>query len=556
MLTRLYVSNYALIHELEIEFRPGVTIITGETGAGKSILLGALSLILGERADSHAVRNPESKVVVEASFDIAAYALQPYFEENGIDDWGNECVVRREISATGRSRSFVNDSPVSLSILKDLASRLVDIHSQHSNMLLSKPAFQLSILDSIARNKEVASQYHHEYICYNQLQKQLLDTKSKLEKSKAEEDYIQFQLRQLQELKLTENEDIELENLQKRLSNISDIKQNLWAIHSALNANDNSILEQLSDIAHRIQITEPNLTEIEGMSERMDGIVVELKDMAQTISYVDDQLVDDPQELESVESRLNDIYQLERKHHVQSVNELLSIQEQFQHQLALINHSADQISEIESQIAKKRTLLTKLAQSLTESRKKAAQVFITQIMPLAQALGMKNLAFDIHFQTTDFMPSGVDAVEFLFAFNKNQSLMPVKDTASGGELSRLMLGIKAITARTMNLPTIIFDEVDTGVSGDIANKIGEMMSEMSGRIQVIAITHLPQVAAHANAHLMVYKTDNEHSTITQVKTLDEQEHVLEIARMLSGKNVNQAAIENAKSLIGQKKYDR
>lgn len=556
MLTRLYVSNYALIHELEIEFRPGVTIITGETGAGKSILLGALSLILGERADSHAVRNPESKVVVEASFDIAAYALQPYFEENGIDDWGNECVVRREISATGRSRSFVNDSPVSLSILKDLASRLVDIHSQHSNMLLSKPAFQLSILDSIARNKEVASQYHHEYICYNQLQKQLLDTKSKLEKSKAEEDYIQFQLRQLQELKLTENEDIELENLQKRLSNISDIKQNLWAIHSALNANDNSILEQLSDIAHRIQITEPNLTEIEGMSERMDGIVVELKDMAQTISYVDDQLVDDPQELESVESRLNDIYQLERKHHVQSVNELLSIQEQFQHQLALINHSADQISEIETQIAKKRTLLTKLAQSLTESRKKAAQVFITQIMPLAQALGMKNLAFDIHFQTTDFMPSGVDEVEFLFAFNKNQSLMPVKDTASGGELSRLMLGIKAITARTMNLPTIIFDEVDTGVSGDIANKIGEMMSEMSGRIQVIAITHLPQVAAHANAHLMVYKTDNEHSTITQVKTLDEQEHVLEIARMLSGKNVNQAAIENAKSLIGQKKYDR
>ena len=405
MLTRLYVSNYALIHELEIEFRPGVTIITGETGAGKSILLGALSLILGERADSHAVRNPESKVVVEASFDIAAYALQPYFEENGIDDWGNECVVRREISATGRSRSFVNDSPVSLSILKDLASRLVDIHSQHSNMLLSKPAFQLSILDSIARNKEVASQYHHEYICYNQLQKQLLDTKSKLEKSKAEEDYIQFQLRQLQELKLTENEDIELENLQKRLSNISDIKQNLWAIHSALNANDNSILEQLSDIAHRIQITEPNLTEIEGMSERMDGIVVELKDMAQTISYVDDQLVDDPQELESVESRLNDIYQLERKHHVQSVNELLSIQEQFQHQLALINHSADQISEIETQIAMKRTLLTKLAQSLTESRKKAAQVFITQIMPLAQALGMKNLAFDIHFQTTDFTPS-------------------------------------------------------------------------------------------------------------------------------------------------------
>lgn len=553
MLTRLYISNYALIHELEIELRDGVTIITGETGAGKSIILGALSLILGERADTRSMRNADQKVVVEASFDIANYNLQNYFSVNEIDDWGNECIIRREISASGRSRGFINDTPVSLSTLKDLASRLVDIHSQHSNMLLSKQNFQLSILDSIAGNKEVATKYHEEYICYNQLQKLLLDTKSDFEKNRAEEDYIQFQLQQLQELKLTEDEDVELENLYKRLSNISDIKQNLWTITSTLNGDDNSVLEHLSTVAHSIADTERNLSEIEGMTSRIDNIVVELKDIAQTISYVDDQLVDDPHQLEAVESRLNAIYNLQRKHNVNSVNELLEIQHQYEHQLSLINHSADHIAEIENQLKAKQEHLTELAASLTESRRKAAQVFITQMLPLAHALGMKNLSFDIRLQPVAFSPTGADAVEFLCAFNKNQNLMPVKDTASGGELSRLMLAIKAITARTMNLPTIIFDEVDTGVSGDIANKIGEMMSEISTRIQVIAITHLPQVAAHGDTHLLVYKTDNEQSTLTQVKRLNEEQHILEIARMLSGKDVNQAAIENAKSLIETKK---
>lgn len=550
MLTRLHISNYALIDELEIKFDNGLTIITGETGAGKSIILGALSLILGERAEARSVRNPEKKVVVEASFDISAYALEGFFAENEIDFWEEECIVRREISATGRSRAFVNDTPVTISVLKDLTSRLVDIHSQHSNMLLSKPAFQLSVLDSIADNKEVASKYNVEYVCYKKLQEQLLEKQNEYEKSRAEEDYIRFQLNQFADLKLTENEDVELENLQKKLSNVSEIKQNLWQISSTLNGEENSILEQLKVVAQRIQSTERNLSEIEGMGERVQSALVELKDIAQSVSYVDDQLVDDPRQLEEVEMRLNSIYELERKHNAASVNELLAIQHKFENQLSLIDNSENQIAEIEAKLKTQKAKVKELALALSETRKNAAQLFVADLQPLAQALGMRNLAFDIKFTAIDYTANGADAVEFLFAFNKNQTLLPVKDTASGGEISRLMLCIKSIIARSMSLPTIIFDEVDTGVSGDVANKIGEMMGEICKRIQVLAITHLPQVAAHAHHHLMVYKADDENSTLTHVKALNEEEHVLEIARMLSGKDVNQAAIENAKSLIG------
>lgn len=550
MLTRLHISNYALIDELEIKFDNGLTIITGETGAGKSIILGALSLILGERADARSVRNAEKKVVVEASFDISAYALEGFFAENEIDFWEEECIVRREISATGRSRAFVNDTPVTISVLKDLTSRLVDIHSQHSNMLLSKPAFQLSVLDSIADNKEVVSKYNVEYVCYKKLQEQLLEKQNEYEKSRAEEDYIRFQLNQFADLKLTENEDIELENLQKKLSNVSEIKQNLWQISSTLNGEENSILEQLKVVAQRIQSTERNLSEIEGMGERVLSALVELKDIAQSVSYVDDQLVDDPRQLEEVEMRLNSIYELERKHNAASVNELLAIQHKFENQLSLIDNSENQIAEIEAKLKTQKAKVKELALTLSETRKKAAQLFVADLQPLAQTLGMRNLAFDIKFTATDYTANGADAVGFLFAFNKNQTLLPVKDTASGGEISRLMLCIKSIIARSMSLPTIIFDEVDTGVSGDVANKIGEMMGEICKRIQVLAITHLPQVAAHAHHHLMVYKADDENSTLTHVKALNEEEHVLEIARMLSGKDVNQAAIENAKSLIG------
>lgn len=550
MLTRLHISNYALIDELEIKFDNGLTIITGETGAGKSIILGALSLILGERAEARSVRNPEKKVVVEASFDISAYALEGFFAENEIDFWEEECIVRREISATGRSRAFVNDTPVTISVLKDLTSRLVDIHSQHSNMLLSKPAFQLSVLDSIVDNKEVVSKYNVEYVCYKKLQEQLLEKQNEYEKSRAEEDYIRFQLNQFADLKLTENEDVELENLQKKLSNVSEIKQNLWQISSTLNGEENSILEQLKVVAQRIQSTERNLSEIEGMGERVQSALVELKDIAQSVSYVDDQLVDDPRQLEEVEMRLNSIYELERKHNAASVNELLAIQHKFENQLSLIDNSENQIAEIEAKLKTQKAKVKELALALSETRKKAAQLFVADLQPLAQTLGMRNLAFDIKFTATDYTANGADAVGFLFAFNKNQTLLPVKDTASGGEISRLMLCIKSIIARSMSLPTIIFDEVDTGVSGDVANKIGEMMGEICKRIQVLAITHLPQVAAHAHHHLMVYKADDENSTLTHVKALNEEEHVLEIARMLSGKDVNQAAIENAKSLIG------
>lgn len=552
MLSQLYISNYALIDELEIKFDDGLTIITGETGAGKSIILGALSLILGERGDVRTVRNPKEKVVVEATFDIAAYDLNSFFTGNGVDDWGNECVVRREISATGRTRAFVNDTPVNVSVLKELTSRLVDIHSQHSNMLLSKSQFQLSVLDSIADDKELASEYKVEYTCYKDLQKQLAELRRAFENSKAEEDYLRFQLAQFNDLKLAENEDTELENLQKKLSNVSDIKQNLWLISSALNGEENSILEQLKAVAQRVGNTERSLSEIEGMGERIRAILVDLKDIAQSVSYADDQLVDDPQRLEIVETRLNSIYELERKHSVASVNELLEVQHKLETQLSYVDNSENVIAETEAKLASQGAKLAILADALSAKRKSAARHFIEELMPLAQSLGMKNLAFDIKFTAVDFTDNGTDAAEFLTAFNKNQKLLPVKDTASGGEISRLMLCIKSIIARSMSLPTIIFDEVDTGVSGDVANKIGEMMKEMCTRIQVLTITHLPQVAAHAHHHMMVYKADDDTTTLTHVKTLNTEEHVMEIARMLSGKDVNQAAIENAKSLIGIK----
>lgn len=550
MLTRLYISNYALIDELEIKFEDGLTIITGETGAGKSIILGALSLILGERGDARTARNPKGKVIVEATFDISAYALKCFFSENGVDDWGDECVVRREISATGRTRAFVNDTPVNISLLKELTSRLVDIHSQHSNMLLSKPQFQLSVLDSIADDKDQLSEYYVEYICYKNLQKQLAQQRKAFANSKAEEDYLRFQFNQISELKLVENEDDELENLQKKLSNVSDIKQNLWQITSALNGEENSILEQLKVVSQYINATERNLSEIKGMGDRLDSILVELKDIALSVSYADDQLVDDPIQLETVESRLNSIYELERKHSVTSVNELLGLQHKFEAQLSLIDNSENLISDTEAKLASQKTKLAKLADSLSAKRKAAARKFIADLKPLAQSLGMKNLAFDIKFTEVEFSESGIDAVEFLSAFNKNQELLPVKDTASGGEISRLMLCIKSIIAHSMSLPTIIFDEIDTGVSGDVANKIGEMMKEMCSRIQVLAITHLPQVAAHAHHHMKVFKADDATTTLTHVKALNTQEHVMEVARMLSGKDINQAAIENAKILIG------
>lgn len=549
MIKQLHISNYALIDKLNIGFDDGLTIITGETGAGKSIILGALSLILGERADTKSIRDTSAKTIVEATFDISGYGLEPFFKENDIDWDEHECLVRRELSPSGRSRAFINDSPVSVNVLRELSTRLLDIHSQHSNMLLSRRAFQLSILDSIAQNGPLLEQYHQAYQAYCDAVKKLTETQNAMEQLRRDEDYIRFQLTQLQEMQLQADEDHQLEALQNKLSNISSIKEALWTVENELNGEDNSVLDRLSVIAQRLEEAESHLSDVEGMHGRVRSSLIELKDIAHSVSSIIETLNDDPAELARVDARLNDIYSLERKHNAQDVNQLIDIQHDYERRLSEIEHNDDIIEELKTVVKNNRDAAMDLASQLSHRRHEAANRFGKEFLSLATPLGMKNIALDVAFDTTDLTASGTDSVEFMMAFNKNQRLMPVKDTASGGEISRVMLCIKAIIARHMQLPSIIFDEVDTGVSGDVANMIGEMMANIAQSIQVIAITHLPQVAANGDHHLRVYKADNELETLTRVESLNQQEHVMEIARMLSGKDLNQAAIENAKSLI-------
>lgn len=549
MITQLHISNYALIDSLDIRFADGLTIITGETGAGKSIILGALSLILGERADSKAIRDTSSKTIVEATFDISGYRLEGFFQENDIDWDEHECLLRRELSPNGRSRAFINDTPVALTVLRELGTRLLDIHSQHSNMLLSQPYFQLSILDNIAGNGSLLEDYRKAYQDYREALQLLDETQQAMEQLRRNEDYIRYQLDQLREMQLQPDEDQSLEALQSKLSNITELKEALWSVETVLNSEENSILERLSTIAQRLQDAERNLTEVEGMSDRVNTALIDLKDIARCVGAIMDTLNDDPAELARVEERLNSIYTLQRKHNVQCVNQLIDIQHDYERQLGEIEHNDDIIEELKERVQAAHAAASHIASQLSIKRRDAARRLNMELLALATPLGMKNIAFDVAFNKTDITATGTDNVEFMMAFNKNQQPMPVKDTASGGEISRVMLCVKTIIAQHMQLPSIIFDEVDTGVSGDIANMIGEMMSDIARSIQVIAITHLPQVAAHGDHHLRVFKTDTDTETLTQVQPLDEQEHIMEIARMLSGKGMNQAAIDNAKSLI-------
>ena len=556
MIKQLHISNYALIDKLDIGFDDGLTIITGETGAGKSIILGALSLILGERADNKAIRDTASKTVVEATFDIGNYPLEQFFKDNDIDWDERECLIRRELSPTGRSRAFINDTPVAVTVLRELSTRLLDIHSQHSNMLLSQPAFQLSILDSIACNGELLALYRDAYQQFRDAAKRLDETQRAMEQLRRNEDYIRFQLEQLQSMQLQPDEDQQLEALQSKLSNVTELKEALWSVENELNSDENGILERLTAVAQRLEEAEQHLNDVEGMATRVRTALIDLKDIAQSAASVMDTLNDDPAELARVDERLNSIYSLQRKHNARDVNELISIQQDYERQLGEIEHNDDIIEELKARVEDSRALATEIAGQLSSKRRDAAIRFGKELLSLATPLGMKNIAFDVNFTPTDLTGSGTDDVEFMMAFNKNQRLMPVKDTASGGERSRVMLCIKTITARHIQLPSIIFDEVDTGVSGDTANMIGEMMADIAKSIQVLAITHLPQVAANGDHHLRVFKFDTDTETLTRVEHLDEQEHVMEIARMLSGKGLNDAAIENAKSLINHKHKER
>ncbi len=550
MLTHLSIVNYALIDSLEIDFKQGLTIITGETGAGKSIILGALSLILGERADLKVIRHTEAKSIIEATFDIRKYeGINCYLFQNDIESFGTECILRREISANGRSRAFINDCPVTLSIMRDVTLNLIDIHSQHSNLMLGNEDYQMQIIDSVSANEQLRKDYQEIYNKYKSIKDKLAKLKNEYERNKQDEDYIRFQLTQIADLKLQENEDEELEQEQIRLSNVDAVKQCLWSVTSGIQDDDNSVLSILSGVSRDISKIENVEVGIKDVSDRLHSTIIELKDIVGTVNSLQDTYVDNPIELERINERLNIIYSLENKHKVSSVNELIELQHQYESKLSLIDNSDEEIKRLEKELIENEVLALNVAHNLTETRKIGVKEFKQNLESMALSLGLKNLRFDVAFETTKLNHSGVDKIKFLFAFNKQQQLMTIENTASGGELSRVMLCIKAIVAQNMQLPTIIFDEVDTGVSGEIAHKMGEVMTIMSQNIQVIAITHLPQIAVRGNYHFKVYKEDNDECTYTSMKELNKEERVNEIARMLSGKKIDDAAIYNAKSLL-------
>lgn len=554
MIHTLHISNYALIDNIDITLHSGLNILTGETGAGKSIILGALSLLLGGRCDTKAVRNHEVKSVIEATFSAAGYpALEEFCNTNEID-WDSDTVIlRREIAPNGRSRAFVNDCPVNLTLLQTAALHLIDIHSQHQNLLLASPPYQLRVIDSLAGNGERLESFTAAYNSYRQAVRRFKQERKALEQAKDDEEFLRFQYKRLKDAELKAGELEDLEHERELLVNMADVKTSLASVTANLSEGDENIdqlLRQTIDEAERLTDL---LEDADTLAERLRTLRVELQDIAETFSEYDRQLAGDPQRLEEVEERLNLLYDLLRRHKVETVDELIAIRDGMKQRLTGIDLGDEtlQALELAAKRAKKEAL--EIAAGISKSRHEEAERFAKILKERALPLGMKNLQCEITVRDTELSATGIDHVEFLFAFNKNQPLLPVGNTASGGEISRLMLSIKSIVADKMQLPSIIFDEVDTGVSGDVADKMGELMRQIAANIQVIAITHLPQVASKGHSHYKVFKEDTEHATVTRIKELDQEERVKELAVMLSGSSVNDAALANARSLLNQNK---
>lgn len=551
MIESLHISNYALIDKIDIDFHVGLNIITGETGAGKSIILGALSLILGERADTKVVRDNQKKSVIEAIFSARGYkTLEQYCSENEID-WDNEqCILRREITPNGRSRAFVNDTPVSLTQLQFIAQQLVDIHSQHQNQLLSSADYQLNVIDNLAKNEGLLKEYSSRYSAFRNAVRKLKTTRNLIEQNNSEEEFMRFQLQHLERMNLVAGEQSELEKERDMLANMTDIKMRLESALAALthdNINALSLIKEASDSCSHLSSILPN---IEELTSRLEASRIEIQDITETLSEYDNNLNADPNDLDAIEQRLSEIYSLQHRHNVNSVEELISIREEIKEKLNAIENSEDVLRQLEVEAKQAQRYALEIAKEISSARKKEAEIFAKMLTERALPLGMKNLQCKVDVtNTTSLQPNGIDNIEFLFAFNKNQQLMPIGGKASGGEISRLMLSIKSIIADKMQLPSIIFDEVDTGVSGDVASRMGEMMHNISRNIQVIAITHLPQVAAKGDWQYKVYKEDDDTTTQTQIKQLTTDERINEIAIMLSGSTIEDTAIANARSLL-------
>ncbi|MFZ4724612.1 MAG: DNA repair protein RecN [Paludibacter sp.] len=550
MLKSLYISNYALISELHIDFDSGFSVITGETGAGKSIILGALSLILGQRADNKSIKLDAEKCIIEAEFDISSYHhLDSFFAENDLDNENSNCIIRRELTNTGKSRAFINDTPVALNVIRDLSNRLIDIHSQHENLLLSNDAYQLEVVDTIAQNSIALNSYKQIYNQWKNLQLDLKQLQKTAEKQAADIDYIQFQFQQLTDANLTENEQFELESEQEILSHAEEIKMELVKAHQLL-VEEHTSLPLLKEGISALSRIKNYIAEGNDWYDRLQSAYIEIKDISAEMQSFEERLDFNPARLEWVENRLSEIFTLEKKYKVSSVEELIQLRESFGVQLQRIDSFDEEISALKILIENTFELLKVEAERLTESRKAACKPIEIHLVEQLTKLGMLNIQFKVSVSKfSEFTENGNDEVQFLFSANKNRPIQPVTQIASGGEVSRLMLSIKSLVAHKADLPTIIFDEIDTGVSGEIAHRMGEIMQSMSTDMQVITITHLPQIAAKGAQHYRVYKDESGLQTQTHIQRLTSDERITELAQMLSGKNVTEAALRNAKELL-------
>ena len=553
MLASLFIQNFALIDSLNIHFNEGFSVITGETGAGKSIILGALGLVLGQRADGRSIKNGADKCVIEAVFNVSQYELGEFFQTNGLDYDAENCILRRELSINGKSRAFVNDSPVPLNILKELGVKLIDIHSQHQNLLLGDTHFQMKVIDIMANTESILSDYKDEYKNYVFLQKCLKELKEKSNQSKEEEDYLKFQLEQLAEAHLSDKEQEILEQEQETLSHAEEIKYSLFKITQLLDGdNENTILSAMKEALSISESISSYYPKAKQATERLRSDYIDLDDLSSELNNQKENIEFDPDRLQWVNDRLNTIYSLEQKHRVSTISELLTLQDEYSLRLKEIDAYDDQIKQKQKKLDSSFTHLCQLAKDLSNQRKAGAISMSTKLMEMLMPLGMPNIRFNVDFVTKKIPEQdGMDDLCFMFSANKNSELLPVAQTASGGEISRLMLCLKAMIAKYTALPSIIFDEVDTGVSGDIADKMGTIMKELGKHnMQVITITHLPQIAAMGTCHFVVYKEDLKDSTVTRIKELDSDERIKEIARMLSGSTITNASIINAKELLG------
>ena len=550
MLRSLYIQNYALIEKLDIGFDSGFSVITGETGAGKSIILGAIGLLLGQRADVKSIRKGASKCIIEARFDVSAYGMQPFFEANELE-YEDECILRRELYASGKSRAFINDTPASLVQMKELGELLIDVHSQHQNLLLNKEGFQLNVLDLLAHDDAELAAYQKLYNDWRQARQDLEALVARAEQSRADEDYIRFQLEQLEEANFTDGEQEELEQEAEMLTHAEDIKAGLYRAGQALNADEGGVLGALKDCQNTMMGLRSVFAPAGELADRLDSVYIELKDISQEVADKEEEVEFNPVRLDEVNARLNLIYSLQQKHRVDTVKALLSLQESYALQLSAITSSDEDIARLEAQVKELFSQVTAQAQVLTEARTRAALEVERQMAARLVPLGMPNVRFQVEMGVRKEPGGhGADTVNFLFSANKNGVLQNISSVASGGEIARVMLSVKAMIAGAVKLPTIVFDEIDTGVSGEIADRMADIMQEMGDNDrQVISITHLPQIAARGRAHYKVYKEDNEVETNSHIRRLTDDERVEELAHMLSGATLTEAALNNARALL-------